>query len=442
MLSPRSRKATLAGGIGNFIEWFDYGIYGFLAVTISTVFFPSDDPAAALLATFGVFALPVITRPLGGIVFARFGDRIGRKRVLALVLILMSLSTAALGAIPGYATIGVTAPILLILARVVQGFSAGGEYAGGAALIAESVPAPRRGLLVSLMPSSTGFGLLAGSLFSFVLTQLLTPAQLASWGWRIGFLVALPLGIVGLYIRLRLEETDAFRALETTDTVASSPVRETLRTQPGNVLRVAAIALAQTVCYYVVLVYTPTYLRTELGFSAGDSLLTTSLAIAAYVITIPVAGAISDRIGRKPLLYTGCVAMLVLIVPAFLVMPGSAVGVAAVVQVAVGGIALGCYTGPIVCTWVELFPTRVRYTGVSLGFNLSVIASVSSPFLLTWLISFSGNKLMPAWYVVVAAVISLAVLFTVPETAPGKARTDLLAAEPEPQDSGTSAVHP
>ncbi|MEV4730084.1 MFS transporter [Saccharopolyspora sp. NPDC049426] len=419
-----SAKATTAGAIGNFIEWFDYSIYGFMAVTISAVFFPSQDPTAALLATFGVFALPVVTRPLGGVVFARFGDKIGRKRTLALVLVLMSLSTGAIGLIPSYATIGVAAPILLVLARIVQGFSAGGEYAGGAALIAESVPAKRRGVMVSLMPSSTGFGLLAGSIFSFVLAGSLTADQLQSWGWRVGFLVAIPLGLIGLYIRLRLEETASFKELADSDAVASSPVRETVQTQLANVLKVAGIALGQTVCYYVVLVYTPTFLRTELGYSASSSLVTTSLAIAAYALTIPVAGHLSDRIGRKPLLFFGSISMLVLIFPTFVFMDGGSLALIGVLQVVAGGLALGCYTGPLVCTWVELFPTRVRYTGVSLGFNLSVIASVSSPFLLTWLISATGSDLMPAWYVAIAVTVSLLTLFVLPETAPSKGGHD------------------
>jgi MHS family proline/betaine transporter-like MFS transporter len=435
-----SAKATTAGAIGNFIEWFDYSIYGFMAVTISTVFFPGDDPTAALLATFGVFALPVITRPLGGIVFARFGDRIGRKRTLALVLILMSLSTGAIGLIPSYAEIGVAAPVLLVLARIVQGFSAGGEYAGGAALIAESVPAARRGLMVSLMPSSTGVGLLAGSLFAFVLAGALTTEQLQSWGWRVGFLVAIPLGLIGLYIRLRLEETAAFQELADADEVASSPISEVLRTQLRNVLKVAGIALAQTVCYYVVLVYTPTFLRTELGYSPSSSLVTTSLAIAVYVLTIPVAGHLSDRIGRKPLLFAGSIAMLLLIFPTFLLMDGGSPALIGVVQIAAGGLALGCYTGPLVCTWVELFPTRVRYTGVSLGFNLSVIASVSSPFLLTWLISATGSDLMPAWYVAIAAAVSLLTLFVLPETAPAKGGHDHIT--PAADRQGARLVKP
>ncbi|WP_024804802.1 MFS transporter [Nocardia sp. BMG51109] len=425
---PASRKSSIAGAIGNFIEWFDYGIYGFMAVTIAEVFFDDSNPTAALLATFGVFALPVITRPLGGIVFARYGDRIGRKKTLALVLILMSLSTASIGMIPSYASIGVLAPILLVVARIVQGFSAGGEYAGGAALIAESAPPPRRAFLVSWMPSSTGFGLLAGSLFSFAVAHAVTPDQLTQWGWRIGFLLALPLGLIGLYIRLRLEETQAFRQLVADDEVASSPLRETLRTQGANVLRVAGIALGQTVCYYVVLVYTPTFLRTELGYSPDDSLITTSIAIVTYAVAIPIAGGISDRIGRKPLMYVGAIAMLVLVFPAFLLLPSGTLAVIGVLQAALGGLALGCYTGPLVCTWVELFPTRVRYSGVSLGFNLSVIASVSSPFILTWLIDVAGSDLMPAWYIFAAVAVSLATLFTVPETAPRKTATDAFAA--------------
>lgn len=439
---PSSRKSSIAGAVGNFIEWFDYSIYGFMAVTISAVFFDNSNPTAALLATFGVFALPVITRPLGGIVFARYGDRIGRKKTLALVLIMMSLSSASIGLIPSYESIGVFAPILLVIARIVQGFSAGGEYAGGAALIAETAPAARRGFLVSWMPSSTGFGLLAGSAFSFALAQALTPEQLADWGWRIGFLLALPLGLIGLYIRLRLEETAAFQQLVEDDNVATSPLRETIRSHGANVLRVTGIALGQTVCYYVVLVYTPTFLRTELDYTPSDSLITTSLAIAVYALTIPVAGKISDRIGRKPLMFAGAVAMLALVLPTFWLIPSSGLGVIAIMQVAVGGIALGCYTGPLVCTWVELFPTRVRYSGVSLGFNLAVIASVSSPFILTWLIEFSGSDLMPAWYVFVAVAISLATLFTVPETAPRKTAVDLVAPRAVDDDNNADNLLP
>ena len=446
-----STKAAAAGAIGNFIEWFDYSIYGFMAVIISTVFFPSEDPTAALLATFGVFALPVLTRPLGGVVFARFGDRIGRKRTLALVLILMSLSTGAIGLIPSYAAIGVAAPGLLVLARIVQGFSAGGEYAGGAALIAESVPAARRGVMVSLMPASTGVGLLAGSLFSFGVAGALTDAQLQSWGWRVGFLLAIPLGLIGLYIRLKLEETAAFKELAESDEVASSPVRETLRTQWQNVLKVAGLSLGQTVGYYVVLVYTPTLLRAEFGYSQSESLVTTSLTIAIYALTIPVAGQLCDRIGRKPLMFVGSVAMLALIFPTFLFFNDESLLTVGILQALVGGFALGCYTGPMVCIWVELFPTRVRYTGVSLGFNLSVIASVSSPFILTWLISSTGSDLMPAWYVAIAVAVSFLTLFTVPETAPTRGRNGHITAPTPPPEArrdetgtastGTSAPH-
>ncbi|MGV9633112.1 MFS transporter [Nocardia rhamnosiphila] len=442
--SPPSstRKSSIAGAVGNFIEWFDYSIYGFMAVTIAAVFFDDSDPTAAMLATFGVFALPVITRPLGGIVFARFGDRIGRKKTLAFVLIMMSLSSASIGLIPSYDSIGVLAPILLVVARVVQGFSAGGEFAGGAALIAESAPAARRGFLVSWMPSSTGFGLLAGSLFSFVLAQTLTGEQLASWGWRVGFLVALPLGLIGLYIRLRLEEPQAFTDLVEDGEVATSPLRETIRNHGSNVLRVAGIALGQTVCYYVVLVYTPTFMRTELGYTPSAALASTSLAITAYALTIPVAGKISDRIGRKPLMFIGAVAMLILILPTFSVLHSAGLPTVAMLQVAVGGIALGCYTGPLVCTWVELFPTRVRYSGVSLGFNLSVIASVSSPFVLTWLLGIVSSDLVPAGYVFLAVAISLATLFTVPETAPHKALVDLVTprGNDDPTDNVLSGV--
>lgn len=440
-LAPRRerRRSLVAGAIGNFVEWFDYSIYGFMAVTISAVLFDPSDPTAALLATFGVFALPVITRPLGGIVFARFGDRLGRKRVLAIVLILMSLSTASIGLIPSYDTIGVAAPVLLVVVRIVQGFSAGGEYAGGAALIAESAPREHRGFLVSMMPASTGAGLLTGSLFSFVMTSSLSEDQLLAWGWRVGFLLALPMGVIGLYIRLKLEETEPFRALVAEERVAASPLRETVTTHLGNVFRVAGIALGQTVCYYVVLVYTPTYVGTQLDFSTTSALAATSTAIAAYVITIPVAGRISDRVGRKPLLFAGAVAMLVLAVPTFGLLPHGSLPLVVFLQVAMGGVALGTYTGPLVCAWVELFPTRIRYSGVSLGFSIATVASVSSPFVLTWMSDTVDVPLAPAWYVAVAAGISLATLFVVPETAPAKGARDLIALDAGRADVSASS---
>ncbi|MCF3140844.1 MFS transporter [Paenarthrobacter sp. AR 02] len=423
------RKSLIAGAVGNFVEWFDYGIYGFLAVTISTVFFPSDDPTAALLATFGIFALPVITRPLGGVFFARFGDTIGRKQTLSLVLILMSLSTAGIGFIPSYEAIGVAAPILLIVARIIQGFSAGGEYAGGAALIAESSPPAKRGFLVSFMPASTGLGLLAGSLMAFLLSSTLSPEAMHDWGWRVAFILALPLGAIGLYIRLKLEETDAFRELVSTGDVATSPLKETISQHGHRVLQVAGIALAQTVCYYVLLVYTPTFMRTDLGLQQWQSLLSTSLAIAFYVATIVVSGRISDRTGRKPLMIIGGVLMLLAVFPTFFLMPVAPFFLVATLQSLTGGIALGIYTGPLVCSWVELFPTRVRYSGVAAGFSLAVIVSVSSPFVLTWLISTTGSKLMPAIYVAASCVVSLLTLIKTPETAPAKDNENIFAME-------------
>ncbi|MBM6588466.1 MFS transporter [Brevibacterium sp. RIT 803] len=428
--SRGQRKAIWAGGVGNFVEWFDYGVYGFLAVTISTVFFPSGDPTAALLSTFGIFALPVITRPLGSVIFARFGDTAGRKVTLAVVLLLMSLSTAAIGAIPPYASIGVWAPILLILARIVQGFSAGGEYAGGAVLIAENSPRERRGFLVGFMPATTGLGLLAGSMFAVVLSAMLDSEQMHSWGWRIPFLIALPIGAIGLYIRFKLEETSAFKELLEQDEVARSPLSETIGTYGKSVLQVTGIAMAQTVAYYVILVYAPTFLTTHAGHSSGEALLSTSIAIAGYVITIPIAGALSDKIGRKPLMVVGGVLLLVLVFPAFATMSVAPLWVIVLVQFLTGGVALGLYTGPLVCAWVELFPARVRYSGVAIGFSLAVIVSVSSPFILTWLISLTDSNLIPPIYVALSCVVSLLALLGLKESAPAKASHDYFTEGP------------
>ncbi|MDQ4127099.1 MAG: MFS transporter, partial [Actinomycetota bacterium] len=306
------RRAIVGASIGNTVEWFDFATYNFLAVTLAVVFFPPGNPTAALLSTFAVFAAAFFVRPLGGLFFGPMGDKIGRQRVLATVIILMSLSTFAIGLLPSYATIGVWAPLLLVVARCLQGFSAGGEFGGASTFLAEYSPDERRGFLVSWLEFSTLIGFVMGSTLVLFLTTVLPDEAMTSWGWRIPFLLAGPLGIVGLYIRLRLEDTPEFKALEEAGEVSQSPFRETIVENWKQILQVGGLVIIQNVGFYVVLSYMTTYFQDPLGFSPTAASLSTTITLLVGMALIPPLGALSDRVGRKPLLLASCIGYAVL----------------------------------------------------------------------------------------------------------------------------------
>jgi MHS family proline/betaine transporter-like MFS transporter len=410
-------RVITTAGIGNFVEWFDYSIYGFLAAIIGGVFFASEDPTTALLASFAILAVPVFVRPLGGLFWSHFGDRIGRQRTLAIVIIVMSLATMAIGLLPGYATIGVLAPILLVTARAIQGFSAGGEYAGGACFMAEYSPDSRRGYLTGWMAVTTGSGVLVGSLLAFLLTSSLSEEAMNSWGWRIPFLIAGPIGIIGLYLRLTLEDTPMFRALKAEHEVAQAPLKESFAGYWRQILLAACLTLGQVVTYYAILIYTPTYLTTQLGFGRSEALLASTLTVAFYVALIPPFAALSDRVGRKPLMLAGCGALLLLAYPGFLLISQGGLLTVIIVQVLLGGVLLPIYTSPIVATLVELFPTRVRYSGFANGFNASAVVANAAPFFATFLIARTGSDFVPAWFVIVTCLVSIIAIALLTESA-------------------------
>lgn len=408
------------------MEWFDFAVYGFLATYIGANFFPSDNPTASLLATFAVFGAAFFVRPLGGLVFGPIGDKLGRQRVLALVIILMSAASFAIGLLPTYATIGIWAPILLVFLRLLQGFSVGGEYGGAGAFVAEYSPDERRGYMVSWLMVSTLIGFLMGSVVVTALSALISEDAMSSWGWRIPFLIAGPLGIVGLYIRLRLEETPEFRALETTGEVAQAPLKEAFVENWRQILQVAGIAIIHNVGFYMVFTYMPTYFSTELGFGQTASFVSIVLAGLTGLVLVPPLGALSDRVGRKPLLLTACACFALLTYPLFVLMNTGNLVAAILAHLALAVIE-AIFISTSIAVMTELFPTRVRYGGYSIGYNFSVaIFGGSAPFLATWLISVTGNPLSPAFYVIFAAVATLLTVLTVRETA----RTDLLKTQP------------
>ena len=411
------RRAVTGASIGNAVEWFDFAIYGFLATFIAGQFFPAGDETAALLNTFAIFAAAFFMRPLGGFVFGPLGDRIGRQRVLALVILLMSAATLGIGLLPTYGAIGVLAPLLLLVLRCLQGFSAGGEYGGGAVYLAEFATDERRGVTVTFMVWSGVLGFLLGSITVTLLQAVLSTAAMESYGWRIPFLIAGPLGLVGLYIRLRLSDTPQFAELSKSDQTAESPLREAVSTAWRSILQVIGLMIVFNIGYYVVFAFLPSYFIKTLQFSATDAFLSITLAcLVALVLILPLA-MLSDRIGRRPLLIGGAVAFAVLGYPLFLLLNTGSLAAAIAAHCVLAAIE-SVYVSTAVSAAVELFATRVRFSGFSIGYNVCVaVFGGTTPYIVTWLTAATGDAIAPAYYLVIAALVSLGVVLTLRESA-------------------------
>lgn len=403
------RRAGLASFLGTFVEWFDYASYGFLATVIAVVFFPETDPRSALIATYAVFALSFIVRPIGGIVWGHFGDKIGRQKTLSLSIFIMSGATFVIALLPTYQSVGLLAAGLLLATRLVQGFAASGEYAGAASFLSEYAPDNKRGILTCLVPAGEAAGLLGASLMVALLHGLLTPDQMQAWGWRIPFLFALPLGYVGFYIRRKLDETPHFKALEEAHHVPQTPVLELLTKHRREVLIAFGGTLLNAVGFYLVLAYMPVYLSNELGLSETAAFVGSTISLAVYLGSIFVMGALSDRVGRRAILIACSALFAILTVPLFALLGGAGVGLFTIFAVwSVFGVLLSMNGGTLPTFLCELFPTRVRFSGFALSFNAAnALFGGTAPLIATWLIGVTGSTLAPAWYLVFAALVTL-----------------------------------
>ncbi|MGG2462768.1 MFS transporter [Streptomyces sp. RGM 3693] len=435
---PTVRRAVKAAALGNAMEWFDFGIYSYLALTIGKVFFPGGSATTSLLSSFATFAVAFLVRPLGGAYFGPLGDRIGRKKVLALTMIMMAVGTLCIGLIPSYATIGLWSPALLILFRMIQGFSTGGEYGGASTFIAEYAPDKKRGYFGSFLEMGTLIGYTAAAGIVLVLNTTLGPDAMLSWGWRVPFLVAGPLGLVGLYLRLRLDETPAFQKFEAAQAHAptDSPARaeEDLghlpATTPGKKLGeiltqhwpalILCIALvgAYNITDYMLLSYMPTYLTDTLKYNETHGLLILLVTMVVLTCLLPTVGKLNDRYGRKPLLMTGMLGFLFLAIPAFLlVKQGSLLTVSC--GMALLGLSLLCLLGTMSAALPALFPTSVRYGSLSIGYNLAVsLFGGTTPLVITALMdAFDKNVMVPAYYTMGAALVGVIAVACMKETA-------------------------
>ena len=420
VVDPRALKRTVAAAaIGNAVEWFDYGVYGFLVVTLGQVFFPAGDPTGQVLATFGTFAAALAMRPLGGVFFGALGDRVGRQTTLATTMILMAGGSFAIGVLPTYASIGVGASILLFVCRLVQGFSTGGEYGGAMTFIAEHSPDKRRGFLTSWLEFGTLGGFVLGSGLVTALSLAMPPDSFMSWGWRIPFLVGGPLGLVGLYLRMKLTETPAFSQSQSQGSDDDDDkqgighqLKETFAGHPRALAICTGLVIAFNVADYMLLTYMPTYLSESLHFDHTTALLIVLVVMVAMMALTVVVGRLSDRVGRRRLILAGSVGFFVLSIPAFLIIQGLTVA-AIFGGVLLLGLVLTLFTGTMPASLPALFPTHIRYTGLSIGFNIAVaLFGGTTPLIVAGLIAATGSVLMPAYYLMFAALCGgLAVLF-------------------------------
>lgn len=420
LASPAAlRRVTRAAFAGTVVEWFDFAVYGFMATYIADAYFGPADQVSGLLQTFAVFAVAFALRPLGGLVFGRLGDRLGRKTILATTVLMMTASTAAIALIPSHAQIGVWAPVLLTLARCLQGFSAGGEYAGATIYVVEHSPAGQRARWASAMPAATfaSFALAAG--LGALISAVVSEAAMASWGWRLLFLLAVPMGLIAFFIRSRLDESPEFTALRNDRESQTPPtIAGTLRSQGTNMLRLGSFVMLTALSFYIFSTYMATFLKSVVGMSSSAALTANLIALSAATIMAPVAGRLCDRFGRRRTMQFSAASLALLTVPAYaLASIGSVAGaVAGQVMMAVGAVAANVVTAVLMS---EFFPTRVRYASSAIAYNITyALFGGTAPYLATWLISTTGNHFAPAFYVCVIAILAgLSATFLLPETA-------------------------
>ncbi len=414
----RSKKAVAAAAIGNAIEWFDFGLYGFLAVAyIGPQFFPGADPSDRTLYVLAVFATSFLFRPLGGLFFGPLGDRIGRKRVLAVTILLMAGSTAAIGILPTHDDVGAWAPVLLVVARIVQGFSTGGEYAGAATFIAEYAPDRKRGFLGSWLEFGTLAGFTGGAGLVTVCTLALDDQAMASLGWRMPFLVALPLGLVGLYLRLRLDETPTFQECVAAHHTARSPLREVVARHWQEMLLCVGLVVLLNVTLYTLLVYRESYLAHVLHVDKEQALMMICSVLLVMMIVIVPLGSLSDRIGRKPLLMTSGFGILFLSLPAFWLLSQDGVP-SKLAGLAIIGLFLVCFQAVVGSTLPAIFDTRVRYSGFAISYNVATsLFGGTAPYIIERLLERTNNPYTPAFYLMAAAAVSIIPMLLIKETA-------------------------
>lgn len=406
------KKVVISGMIGNGLEWYDYALYGQVAWLLSTLFFPQGDPVVALLATFGVFAAGFLVRPLGAAFFGWMGDRYGRRRAMVVAILMMAIPTGCIGILPTYAEIGILAPILLTIIRLLQGLSLGGEFSGSITYIVEHAPARRRGLAGSASLVSLMMGFMLGLLVVRGMIGLLGQEEFEAWGWRIPFVIGIGIGFVGFYIRNHCEESPVYEQARAEHTLSPTPIRQAFRRHPWEMLQGFGAYITVTMPFYLTAIYFISFTQTHLGVSSGDAMNMSIFNMLAMMIVIPISAWFSDRIGRKPIMMSAAGLIMLSVVPLFaLFEPGATVMTIGLAQFGFA-LLLGIYMGPVAALLVELFPTSVRFSGMAIAYNISAaVFGGSAPLVCEWLLTQGGGVHAIAFYVMACCAASLVALW-------------------------------
>jgi MHS family proline/betaine transporter-like MFS transporter len=405
---PNLTGTVVAGAVGNVLEWYDFGLFGYFAPTIARQMFPPEDNLAALLQTFGVFALGFMIRPLGGFLFGYVGDRTGRKRALELSVLLMAISTTLLGLLPNHAAIGLAAPILLTLARLVQGLSVGGEFIGSMSFLAEHAPPARRAFIGSWSAFSVFVGSLLASGVAALVIGLLPAAQVEAWGWRVPFLSGSLLGIVGLWLRRGVSESPNFITEKQQGGLVTNPIATAVRNDWKAIVLTFGLTAVATVGLYLPFVWLPTWLSqiNRPALPQQQALEASTIGLILLLILTPLTALLSDRVGRRPMLLLSALTFFLFAYPTFVLMTQGTF-TSAVMASVIFAICQSFFAGSMAAALVELFPTHTRYTGMAIGYNLCVaLMGGTTPLIATGLISLTGNELAPAYYLMIAAVMT------------------------------------
>jgi MFS transporter, MHS family, proline/betaine transporter len=405
------KKIILSSMIGNGLEWYEYALYAYVVTIISRLFFPAGDESAHLLATLGIFAVGFVARPFGGILFGIIGDRYGRRAALVASIFLMAIPTGLIGLLPTFAQVGIAAPILLIILRILQGLSLGGEFSGSMTFLVEHSPSNKRGLIGALSLASLIVGFLLGSLLATLINALVGEAAFESWGWRIPFLLGVPIGLVGYYIRHHCAESPTYIFAKEQGTLSETPIRDAITQEHWHILQSIGIFISVTMPFYLVSAFFMTFTEHTLGRSREEALMLNTLNMLILLVLSLFSAWLTDRIGRKRILVVTAIAYLIFTYPMMQLMLRPELSWIILGQ-ALFSIIVAIYIGPIPAILVEMFPTRVRYSAMALSYNIcAALFGGTAPMVNQWLITTTGNKLAMAWYVVACAAVSLVSLY-------------------------------